>query len=71
MNETLKRTVAKETVKKIGEKVNVQGWAATVRDHGSLIFIDLRDWTGIVQVVVNEKDKAVFEKAKKLALNMS
>ena len=48
----------------IGKRVCVMGWAARVRDLGSLIFIDLRDRTGIVQLAFDEKtEKEIFDKA--------
>jgi aspartyl-tRNA synthetase len=37
----------------IGQRVELAGWAQTVRDLGGVIFIDLRDRTGVVQVVIN------------------
>lgn len=65
------RILIKETPEKIGEKVKVSGWAHNVRDHGSLIFIDLRDWTGRLQLVVDEKNKKVFDDAKKVGLEFA
>ncbi|MBQ7522222.1 MAG: aspartate--tRNA ligase [Clostridia bacterium] len=47
-----------------GKKVTVFGWVQRQRDLGQLIFIDLRDRTGIVQLALDENtDRAVFEKA--------
>jgi aspartyl-tRNA synthetase len=40
------------TTSKIGEEVTVRGWVQTVRDMGKITFIDLRDHTGLLQVVV-------------------
>ena len=55
---------AELSAENIGEKVCVMGWAQKQRDLGALIFIDLRDRTGIVQLAFDEKtEKAVFDKA--------
>jgi len=41
--------------KHIGQRVELAGWVDVVRDHGGVIFIDLRDYTGVTQVVVHDE----------------
>lgn len=60
------RTLASATLKKINETVTVKGWVQTRRDHGGLVFVDLRDHTGIVQLVFNPEQAAAFKLAESL-----
>ncbi len=47
-----------------GKKAVLMGWVNKRRDHGNLLFIDLRDRTGVMQIVINvERGKAIHEKA--------
>lgn len=63
---TLRRTVYCADLSKndVGKTVTVAGWVQRQRDLGQLIFVDLRDRTGIVQLAFDDKtEKTVFDKA--------
>ncbi|MBU3964650.1 aspartate--tRNA ligase [Patescibacteria group bacterium] len=63
----MKRTLIAETSQHIGEKVKVSGWIHTYRSHGKLIFIDLRDRSGLLQVIfLPNLSGSILETAKKL-----
>lgn len=56
-----------ETVGKIGEKVAVKGWIYLRRDHGKLIFLSLRDRSGMLQIAVNAGvSPSAYEQAKEI-----
>jgi len=61
----MKRTLTIETPGKIGQSATLSGWVNSRRDHGGVIFIDLRDHTGIVQLAIHPEDKEAFEAANK------
>lgn len=63
-----KRILASETPSQIGKDVLLKGWVKTRRDHGKLIFMDLRDMSGIIQLVINPK---VSEEVHKKAINIT
>jgi aspartyl-tRNA synthetase len=50
----------------IGQSISVAGWVHRRRDHGGVIFVDLRDREGLVQAVFHPEDRAIFETAEKL-----
>jgi len=60
------RILTKETSNKIGQSVILMGWVHSRRDHGKLIFIDLRDRWGMVQVVFSPKISELLEMANHL-----
>jgi len=59
-----KRVLTKDTVDLVSKEVKIEGWVRLRRDHGKLIFLDIRDRSGVIQVVVNP---SVSEKAHKAA----
>ena len=54
--------------KLIGQKVKLAGWIDTIRIHGNVAFIDLRDRYGKIQAVISKKSSEDFEKVKKLTV---
>ncbi len=60
-----KRTYCgKATLSDIDKKIDLVGWVDARRDHGEVLFIHLRDWSGIIQIVFNnEQYPDIFEKA--------
>jgi aspartyl-tRNA synthetase len=57
------RTLIIETVGKVGETVLLKGWVSSIRAHGKIMFVDLKDRSGVIQVVLAG---SLTEKAKTL-----
>ncbi len=62
----MQRTLISETTRKIGEKIRLAGRVYSRRDHGKLVFIDLQDRSGLIQVVVIPDNKKTHQIAKDL-----
>ena len=61
----MKRTLALESTGQVGQEVMVQGWVNSRRDHGGLVFVDLRDHSGILQLTI-ASGSAAFNEAESL-----
>lgn len=60
------RIMIQEVAEKAGQEITVKGWVHTRRDHGKLIFIDVRDRSGLLQVVFIPSNKEAHELAQSL-----
>ena len=60
------RILTKEIINKEDQEVELMGWVAVRRNHGKIIFIDLRDIGGVAQVVFVPKDNNLYQLADSL-----
>lgn len=62
----MKRTLSSEVSAQVGQEVTVKGWVHSRRDHGGLIFIDVRDHKGVTQLVIQPEQQDAFTIAEQL-----
>ena len=60
------RTLVSTAPEKVNQEVTVQGWVHSRRDHGGLIFVDLRDHSGVLQLVIQPEQREAFALAETL-----
>lgn len=60
------RTLVRELPGKVGQDVTAKGWVHSRRDHGGLVFVDLRDHTGLIQLVIHPGQAEAFALADEL-----
>jgi aspartyl-tRNA synthetase len=66
INKNMKRILSSQAKEKIGEKIKVNGWIDSIRSHGKIVFADLRDRKGLLQIVFTPKEKELLEKSSQL-----
>lgn len=62
----MKRILNIGAIKYPGEKIRVCGWAQTIRSHGKILFVDLRDRSGILQLVFTPENETLYKEVQKL-----
>ncbi|MBU1177404.1 MAG: aspartate--tRNA ligase [Patescibacteria group bacterium] len=62
----MKRILTNQTIEKCGEEVKLSGWVHVRRNHGKIIFIDLRDKKGLIQVVFLPENNILYKLANSL-----
>ena len=66
----MKRTQIKNiSAQEIDSTFIISGWVERVRDHGGVIFFDIRDASGLIQVVVEPDDQALFERSESIRMS--
>lgn len=64
----MKRLYIKDLLNMVGSEVETNGWVNSRRDHGKLIFFDLRDSSGLLQVVATPKEENSYKIASQLSV---
>ncbi len=62
----MKRIFSSETTKYLNKEVRVCGWVQSIRSHGKIVFADIRDKEGILQLVFTPKNEEVYKIAQKI-----
>jgi len=62
----MKRVINRDITKYLGKQVKVSGWVNSIRLHGKIIFIDLRDRSGILQLVFTPGNESIYKFAKEV-----
>jgi aspartyl-tRNA synthetase len=60
------RTLVADTASSVGQTVTLKGWVNSRRDHGGLIFIDIRDHTGVAQLAIRPEQAEAFKLGEQL-----
>ena len=68
MNKYRTHNCSELSEKEINQKVHISGWLHRKRDHGNLLFIDLRDHYGMTQCVIENKNKFFPKKSREIKL---
>lgn len=66
----MKRTLISKTPEKVGQEVFIQGWVDSRRDHGKIIFLDIRDRSGLIQAVLTKPIEVSEEDVVQLEANV-
>jgi len=62
----MERVLSSQAAEYLGKKIKVAGWVHSKRSHGKIIFIDLRDRAGLLQLVFDNSDQKIYSAVKKI-----
>ena len=62
----MKRILNADTINYLNKEAKVCGWVNSIRAHGNILFVDLRDRSGIIQLVFSSKNETIYKLAEKV-----